>query len=308
MDLKRLSNQQLFSVLQLAAAVEREATIELLRYLREVEARQLHLEMGYSSLFALCTEALGYSEDAAQARILAMRLTRAVPRVEAKLESGELSLAVAASIGASFRREEREGRAVLEKERIVESLVNASARQAERILATEFPRAAPREREKAISASHTKIEFVADAELLAKLRRLKELLAHKNFDGRYDALFQELADIALRKLEPRSSEGKATKPERQEPSDNAMPHGTSRVGRPKAPEIRSRYIPLANRRAVLARNGCEYVDPSTRHRCGSRHGLQVDHVHPYSLGGTNDLENLRALCGAHNRWLYRNSS
>ncbi|MBX3017839.1 MAG: HNH endonuclease [Bdellovibrionaceae bacterium] len=47
--------------------------------------------------------------------------------------------------------------------------------------------------------------------------------------------------------------------------------------------------------------GCGYVDPLTGKGCGSRHFLQIDHIHPLHAGGGNAPENLRALCSAHNR-------
>lgn len=31
-------------------------------------------------------------------------------------------------------------------------------------------------------------------------------------------------------------------------------------------------------------------------RCGENHMLEVDHIRPISLGGSNSLENLRTLC------------
>lgn len=52
----------------------------------------------------------------------------------------------------------------------------------------------------------------------------------------------------------------------------------------------SRYIPQDIREAVLARDGYRCV------RCGSTQYLEVDHIFPYSLGGTNELSNLQTLC------------
>lgn len=35
--------------------------------------------------------------------------------------------------------------------------------------------------------------------------------------------------------------------------------------------------------------------------CGTDEDIQVDHIHPASLGGTDDDDNLQLLCGFHNR-------
>ena len=59
----------------------------------------------------------------------------------------------------------------------------------------------------------------------------------------------------------------------------------------------------ATRDAVLLRDGepCTFVGVDGR-RCTAMHNLQIDHIQPYAHGGMHDPENLRVLCGAHNRW------
>jgi 5-methylcytosine-specific restriction endonuclease McrA len=58
------------------------------------------------------------------------------------------------------------------------------------------------------------------------------------------------------------------------------------------------------RRAVARRDKeqCTYVDCEGR-RCPSRSFLQLHHEHAHALGGASTFENLRLLCGAHNRLL-----
>jgi hypothetical protein len=57
------------------------------------------------------------------------------------------------------------------------------------------------------------------------------------------------------------------------------------------------------RREVFARDGeqCTFVDP-TGNRCPARALLELDHVQPWSLGGSNDASNLRVPCRAHNHF------
>jgi hypothetical protein len=65
---------------------------------------------------------------------------------------------------------------------------------------------------------------------------------------------------------------------------------------------RSRYIPVALRRAVFQRAGgqCCYIDQATGRRCGERRWLEVDHIKPFSCGGEHSPENLQVLCRSHN--------
>jgi 5-methylcytosine-specific restriction endonuclease McrA len=68
------------------------------------------------------------------------------------------------------------------------------------------------------------------------------------------------------------------------------------------PKNKRKYISVKVKRAVFARANhcCELVHSDGR-RCGSKFQLQTDHRIPLACGGTNDFENLRALCGVHNR-------
>jgi predicted restriction endonuclease len=69
-------------------------------------------------------------------------------------------------------------------------------------------------------------------------------------------------------------------------------------------QIRSRYIRASERRKVLLKNqkGCTFKDPKTGRICQSKHGLQFEHIKPFSQGGDHRADNLTLLCGAHNRY------
>ena len=83
----------------------------------------------------------------------------------------------------------------------------------------------------------------------------------------------------------------------------AQPGQSSWTRTPTHPPKRSRHIPQATREAVLLSDDERYTFVGVDgRRCTAVHEIQIDHVQPYALGGTLDLENLRVLCGAHNRW------
>jgi Domain of unknown function (DUF222) len=73
---------------------KRENTLvaDIVSYLAEVDSRQIYREQGYSSLFSFCTQALRYSEGAAQRRIIAARCLRSNPEVYELLKEGKVSL------------------------------------------------------------------------------------------------------------------------------------------------------------------------------------------------------------------------
>ena len=77
-----------------------------------------------------------------------------------------------------------------------------------------------------------------------------------------------------------------------EATSNSMPNERARS---------TRHIPAAVRRQVIERDSgrCAYVSPEGM-PCGCEWDVEVDHVVPFSLGGSHAPENLRLLCRAHN--------
>jgi 5-methylcytosine-specific restriction endonuclease McrA len=287
--------------------------MKVLQLLREVEADQHYLAMGYPTLFEFAINELGYSAGSAHRRIQGMRLLKTLPEMEEKLEDGSLSLCVAAKTQSFFHQEDRkrreEGQAKVSaesKREIVQSMFGASARQCEAKLAAISPESViPHEKERSVAAGKTLIQFVADDELLAKLEKLKGLLAHQNFEGRYDRLFEILADLALKKLDPEQKPQKKVKPE-IEGSDPHQEEATAGIPTVEKAAIvsRSRYVPASIKRAVWNRDGgrCTFRDPATGRQCESRHALQLDHIKPYAWGGETSQSNLQLRCSQHNAY------
>jgi hypothetical protein len=88
-----LSDQDLLARIATLAGKEREASVELVAHLAELDTRSsLYAADGYGSLFNYCTEVLRLSEDAACNRIYAARASRRFPAILDALASGALSL------------------------------------------------------------------------------------------------------------------------------------------------------------------------------------------------------------------------
>src|SRR5258707_6232145 len=87
-----LSDQDLLARLAALAGKEREASVELVAHLAELDTRSsLYAAHGHGSLFTYCTEVLRLSEDAACNRIYAARACRRFPVILGALASGALS-------------------------------------------------------------------------------------------------------------------------------------------------------------------------------------------------------------------------
>jgi hypothetical protein len=81
---------------------------------------------------------------------------------------------------------------------------------------------------------------------------------------------------------------------------------------PKSPsvsEVSWHALTPKRKKIILKQQGCcQFRNPATGKVCGSTFNLQVDHIHPKWDGGSNDPQNLRVLCRAHNIFRYRYSS
>ena len=74
-----------------------------------------------------------------------------------------------------------------------------------------------------MSETETEIRFLANKELMQKLNKIKNLISHKKINPSYAELFQELADIALKELDPLQKHRKNLT-ERKESLKNTIKH------------------------------------------------------------------------------------
>ena len=68
MNLDKLTDSQLLDKTKLLAQTERDAKVDLLIHLAEVDSRKLYAELGYPSMFEFLTRALKFSSSAAGRR------------------------------------------------------------------------------------------------------------------------------------------------------------------------------------------------------------------------------------------------
>lgn len=92
MNLKHLTDSTLLKDTKYLASRERELTVQILHHIKEIDRRKLYSDLKYSSLYEYCIRELNYSEASAQRRISGARMLKDLPEIEAKIESGEISL------------------------------------------------------------------------------------------------------------------------------------------------------------------------------------------------------------------------
>jgi hypothetical protein len=165
----------------------------------------------------MATKHFGYCAGSAMRRINAMRLMEAVPAVEAKIESGELSLSVASEVQSFFYSEAKLARpySLNVKIELIETCLNKSRREVERELVRRNPEREKRESIRPISPDRVRVSFSITKELNHRLNRLKDLLSHSNssqpnsrepnschLNSSTEDLLDRLAELGLDKFDP----------------------------------------------------------------------------------------------------------
>jgi hypothetical protein len=294
-----LKNEILNENLRSLVAGERKLTQEILEHIAEIDRRQLFLKMGYASLFAYLTVEIGYSEGAAQRRIDAARLLRKLPEIASEIESGAIHLAQISKIQKICRQIKKEsGKPVeLEKQRsIIEKLKNQSSRKTDLILAQEFDLKLQIEEKRQIQKDEsTRIELTFTKDEMALIKNAQELLSHKT-GGTLKATFLELAKKAIQDAKPKSRI-----------SFQTINSSTATVAVKSQSAIKAlKTVTPRLKKFILTKDlCCQFKDSRTGRLCGSKFFLEVDHIQPKYLNGTNAAGNLRALCKNHNLYRYR---
>lgn len=319
-SLRNLSGAELHKSTHHVVARERESTVLVLKHFAEVERRKFYCDLKYGSLFDYAVREFGYSNGAAARRIKSMRAMLEMPEIEAKIESGALSLtnvSQAQSFFYDIKKTEPE-RVVTkeEKKELLDKLENKSSREAEKILLEiRPPEALPRERERLVTSTHTEVRFVMDDALKAKLTEVRSLLGSRGANLSLAELMMEMATTTAHQLQEKrfgkkrvaaalkvtSDVGAAARQEVKTatsptPSQNIQSGaGLTKPATTNRADRHTRYVPAAVRHEawLIAKGKCS--------SCGSSRHLQFDHIKPFALGGHSNPENIRVLCAPCNQ-------
>ncbi len=248
---------------------EKEFTAKIIKNLAEIDKLKLYVELGYNSLFSYCRDHLKYSDQESTIRVNAARLIKNNPLAELKLAKRELSLTTASDLFVTMKKynECNDTKLTLsQKNCLVEQVCGQSSREAKKII-----------QQKLNLTPEIKCDIKLKKATVERLEKLKEKLGIYDLDLLLNTIMQEKED-SLKK-------------------ENAT------VAPASQPVKKSRYIPLKTKRALFkeAHYRCEFTNKSGA-RCTARVYLQVEHIWPYSLGGSNSRDNLKVYCQTHNQY------
>ncbi len=306
-SIKSLDKHALLEQIRFAAKTEQSLTLQVIELIAEIDRRKVYLDFGFGSIFDFVTKDLGYEPTSAMRRIQAARAISEMPELKEKIADGRLSLSVV-SQGQTFLRkkanDQRQKISLKEKAELYKNLENKSSREAER----ELFRIAPelclksKEQEKMLSENLIELRFVIDTETKAKADELKLWMSHQNPDMTQAQFFTVMIEKLHRQLDPNKPAKKTQIDFRPSITDAGTDDTDPAIARSNVEE-RSRHIPTAVKNLIWKRDQgcCQFFDSKSKRKCGSKYQVQLDHIHPFRHLGDHSVENLRLLCGKHNR-------
>lgn len=254
----------------------RKNEFEMLTLLQEIDSCKGFTKLGYPSLFRYVAEELKLSEGCAYRMITVARMGKEIPPIMHSLFVEEFSVATAAVIAPVITIENCN--------EWIEKAVQLSRRELERAVAEANPQEAKKERARHQGNKQVRIEVTVSEVAWAFLERAKELLAQKrSMQMNLADTLHEVAEFYVKREDP---VGKADRN-----AQNTPPGGSSLT---------------KNRHLVRARDRgrCQFQMPGGK-LCGERKWVDIHHIIPKAMGGSDEPANLVTLCAAHHRIVHK---
>jgi hypothetical protein len=308
MNLKSLTNRELDQNLMNWVKAEKKALNFVISHIAEVDRRKMYLEYAYPSLRAYLEERLGYDGGSAQRRIDAARLSHSVPAVIESLHQGEIKLSQVTVLQRTLREVKDKVVSKEEKCELVEAIKNKSVTETQSIVAKAL-NVAIKIAPKITSQADESVRFEVSLSKAqwVKFNKMRELLSNKVTNGDWSNLLEYLSDKVIQQKLGKDSSAQSTTTDPQNPRNLKVvcskESAASSNEEPKDGKEQASLYQL--KKQILRRDGCCQFKNKDGKMCGSKWHLEVDHMIPKWAGGKDVAENLRALCGNHNRYVYR---
>jgi len=293
-SLKKLSDEKLDQSLYSYVNKEKEVLMEILCHIAEVDRRRLYLTFGYPSLYSYLTERMGYEGGSAQRRLDAARLSHFVPAVINHLAKGELTLSQVTFLQKSLRQVKEQKVTAETKATILESIKHKTLEETQVHVAKALQiTVKDSSKVKHQADASVRLEVTLSKAQWEKIKTMRELLSTALPNGEWDQVLEYVATKVIAQKSKGPGHLSSNTPEAQSLKPVNHTHAYKKISQ------------NLKRQVLLRDQCCQYKDKITGKVCQSKWNLEVDHIQPLWANGTNSLENLRALCSNHNKYLYQ---
>ncbi len=324
MNIHAMCDDEVESRLKYLASKERELLHLILAHINEIEIRRIFLARGHSSMYEYLTKELQYSGAAAMRRLSAARLMREIPSIARQIHVGAVNLSQLSELSRALREKEKTGIEISTEQKvgILQSVMGKNTLETQREIAQGLnvklkkPELIRMQRDESV---HLAITFSKEQhELVLKARDKAAHLLTSDYgrDHSFSSFFEILAKSYLydrlqveRSLKLHRRLENELSPTNFDQSEQELQNPSTKNEITVPPAKPNKTVTKRLRNLVLARDKhCQYVDPLTGKKCQSTYGLEADHKTSKWAGGENNLENLQAMCSAHNKFKYQQES
>jgi hypothetical protein len=327
--LTHVADEKLLADLASLVSADRQTTAILIAHIAEIDARDLFAPAACTSMHAYCVRVLHLSEDAAFKRIRAARAARKFPVLFEAVADGRLHLTaigllaphltdanVDDLVAAATHNTKLEVEMLLARlaprpdvpDALTPIVPRAEPPCSDRLVPepVEKPPTETPARVTPLAPERFALQLTISETTRDKLERARALLRHANPSGDLAEVVDRALDALLAQLE-RKKFGATSRPRARRARQEAVTADTETADTETADtetaDTDLAYVSNEVRRAVYERDGgqCTFMSESGE-RCCERGFLQFDHRNPVCRGGQPTVENLRLLCGPHNRY------
>lgn len=305
-----------------AAVKYHRAEVEMLQALQNADRVRLHKCFGLSSLSKYAISELKLSEPVAFIFIAVARKALEVPALQTAIVERKLSASGAGRLVSTITKENAD--------ELIEFAATHSWRQTERELARRNPRAGARNKSKSLGNGLVELTLIITEDQLKEFERACSVEAQRTQSApKPNEVFVAAVRTHLEKYDPVCKADRAKKradrvvfktapaekhSERTESAVDVEPKCGERADVAEQPSRHSERTDKTVRvprtaeqtHAVNLRDQgrCTHIDANGKGCCEDR-WVEIHHIRPVSQGGTNDIDNLTTLCGAHHDLIHQ---
>lgn len=207
MEIKNQDSKTLIENFRGLVRQERKLTAEIVEYIKEIDQRQLFLELGFPNLFEYLTRGEGYTAGAAQRRIDSARILREIPELKKDIQEGTVNIMQLAMVAKCIRAKEKQSVVEVsteDKKEMIALIQNQSVAESEKRIVQHLDlEVIEQSKIKYQSNESVRLEATLSKKEFEDFRRVSELLSNTIFNAGPREIVAFLCQEFLKRKDPR---------------------------------------------------------------------------------------------------------